>query len=427
MEIYVVKQGDTLYKIAQKYNTTVDYIAETNELDKDLPLVVGQTIVIVNDRPSTYTVQANDTLYKIALKFGVPLTELSKANPNITNPLNLQVGTIINIPNQNENKREIEVNGYCFVNISDEVLDKTLPYLTYLSIFSYEILADGNIVNIAGDTRIIDKARASNVAPMMVITNIENNATFSSELAHQLLTNELAQANLIRNVVAKMQEKNYYGVDVDFEYLYPEDRELYNQFLSRLSIAIQPLGFILTTAVAPKISSNQEGLLYEAHDYAFHGKVSDHVIIMTYEWGYTYGPPMAVAPANQVSRVLDYAVTQIPSTKILMGMPNYGYDWNIPFVEGTAASTISNVGAVNLARRVGSFIQFDNLQKAPYFNYYTPNQEHQVWFDDARSTYARLKFVSDYNLGGVSYWTINQFFPQNWLVLKSMYNVKKVV
>ena len=233
MEIYVVKQGDTLYKIAQKYNTTVDYIAETNELDKDLPLVVGQTIVIVNDRPSTYTVQANDTLYKIALKFGVPLTELSKANPNITNPLNLQVGTIINIPNQNENKREIEVNGYCFVNISDEVLDKTLPYLTYLSIFSYEILADGNIVNIAGDTRLIDKARTSNVAPMMVITNIENNATFSSELAHQLLTNELAQANLIRNVVAKMQEKNYYGVDVDFEYLYPEDRELYNQFLSR--------------------------------------------------------------------------------------------------------------------------------------------------------------------------------------------------
>ena len=61
-----------------------------------------------------------------------------------------------------------------------EVLDKTLQYLTYLSIFSYEILADGNIVNIAGDTRLIDKARTNNVAPMMVITNIENNATFSS-------------------------------------------------------------------------------------------------------------------------------------------------------------------------------------------------------------------------------------------------------
>ncbi len=426
MEIYVVKQGDTLYKIAQRYNTTVDYIASTNELDINKPLVVGQTIVIVNDGNNTYTVKAGDTLFKIAIKYGIPLQQLTMANPDITNPLNLKVGTIINIP-VNSNKKTIDVNGYCFVNIADDVLEKTLPNLTYLSIFSYEVLPNGDIVNISGDTRLIEKARAKNVAPMMVITNIENNETFSSELAHQILSSEEAQNNLIGNVITKMQEKNYYGVDVDFEYLYPDDRQLYNQFLEKLSSAIRPLGFILTTAVAPKTSDNQKGLLYEAHDYAFHGKVSDHVIIMTYEWGYTYGEPMAVAPANQVKRVLDYAVSVIPSEKILMGMPNYGYDWNIPYVEGTAARSISNVGAVDLARRVGAFIKFDQLQKAPYFNYYTPNQQHVVWFEDANSTYARLRFVQDYNLGGVSYWTINQFFPQNWLVLNGMYNVNKVI
>ena len=80
-----------------------------------------------------------------------------------------------------------------------------------------------------------------------------------------------------------------------------------------------------------------------------------------------------------------------------------------------------------MAREVGSFINFDNVQKAPYFNYWQGSQEHVVWFDDARSTYERLKFVEEYDLGGVSYWTINQFFPQNWLVLNAMYNVKKVI
>lgn len=429
MEIYVVKQGDTIYKIAQMFNVSAEKIIADNELTNPNNLVVGQTIVILTNgaNGTTHTVVSGDTLFSIAKQYGVSLSSLMQANPQITNPLNLQIGSIVIVPNGNQNKREIEVNGYCFPNISDSVLNKTLPSLTYLSIFSYEVLPGGNLVNISNDTRLIEKARSQNVAPMLVITNIEQNASFSSELAHEILNNPVTQANLINNVISKMQEKNYYGVDVDFEYLFPEDREAYNQFLLELKTAITPLGYILTTAVAPKTSKNQEGLLYEAHDYAFHGKVSDHVIIMTYEWGYTYGPPMAVAPANQVKRVLDYAVTEIPSRKILMGMPNYGYDWNIPYVEGTAASSISNVGAVDLAREVGSFINFDNVQKAPYFNYWQGSQEHVVWFDDARSTYERLKFVEEYDLGGVSYWTINQFFPQNWLVLNAMYNVKKVI
>lgn len=429
MEIYVVKQGDTIYKIAQMFNVSAEKIIADNELTNPNNLVVGQTIVILTNgaNGTTHTVVSGDTLFSIAKQYGVSLSSLMQANPQITNPLNLQIGSIVTVPNVNQNKREIEVNGYCFPNISDSVLNKTLPSLTYLSIFSYEVLPDGNLVNISNDTRLIEKARSHNVAPMLVITNIEQNASFSSELAHEILNNPVAQANLINNVISKMQEKNYYGVDVDFEYLFPEDREAYNQFLLELKTAITPLGYILTTAVAPKTSKNQEGLLYEAHDYAFHGKVSDHVIIMTYEWGYTYGPPMAVAPADQVKRVLDYAVTEIPSRKILMGMPNYGYDWNIPYVEGTAASSISNVGAVDLAREVGSFINFDNVQKAPYFNYWQGSQEHVVWFDDARSTYERLKFVEEYDLGGVSYWTINQFFPQNWLVLNAMYNIKKVI
>ena len=424
MEIYVVKQGDTLYQIANRYGVSVDKIIMDNELTDAENLVVGQTIVILNNQ-TTHTVVSGDTLFKISQMYNVNLQDLVRANPQITNPFNLKIGSIVNIPQVA--KREIEVNGYCFVNIDDDVLEKTLPSLTYLSIFSYEVLPDGNLVNIRNDGRLIEKARDSRVAPMMVITNIENNSTFSSELAHQILTNSVAQANLIRNVVATMEQKNYYGVDIDFEYLYPEDRVAYNNFLAAMAAAVRPLGFILTTAVAPKYSRNQQGILYEAHDYQAHGSIVDHVIIMTYEWGYTYSPPMAVAPAGEVRKVLEYAVTEIPSQKIFMGMPNYGYDWNIPFVEGTAATTISNTGAVDLARRVGSFIQYNEVQQSPYFNYWTNNQQHEVWFDDARSVEARLKFVNDFNLGGVSYWTINRYFPQNWLVLNAMFNVKKLI
>lgn len=128
-----------------------------------------------------------------------------------------------------------------------------------------------------------------------------------------------------------------------------------------------------------------------------------------------------------MEKVLDYAVTAIPSEKILMGMPNYGYDWTLPFVEGSAARSINNVGAVSQARTVGANILYDTTSQAPYYNYYgSDGKKHDVWFDDARSIEARLRLVDKYNLGGVSYWTINRFFPQNWFVLTSMYDVRKL-
>lgn len=121
-------------------------------------------------------------------------------------------------------------------------------------------------------------------------------------------------------------------------------------------------------------------------------------------------------------------MTEIPSEKILLGIPNYGYDWTLPFVQGSAARTISHTAAVNLALREGAEIKFDEEAQSPYFNYYdNQGREHVVWFEDARSIEAKLALVDKYNLGGVSYWTVNSYFPQNWLVLESMYNVNKVI
>ena len=88
---------------------------------------------------------------------------------------------------------------------------------------------------------------------------------------------------------------------------------------------------------------------------------------MTYEWGYRYGSPMAVAPINQVERVLNYALTVIPSEKILMGIPNYGYDWTLPYQEGTAANSISNTQALELAIQKGRICTLSGLKMPEVF------------------------------------------------------------
>lgn len=426
LRIHVVRRGESIFTIARRYNVSPEKIISDNELVNPTRLVVGQTLVIL-EGTRTHVVAPGQSIYSIAAVYRLSVNEILEANPQITDPSQLAVGQRITIPPRTINFGEIEVNGYAFPNIKPEVLRKTLPNLSYLSIFSYQARADGSLKTI-NDEPLIRAARAAGVAPLMVITNLGETGGFNSDIGHALLTNRTAQDNLINNVIRTLRQKNYYGLDIDFEYIYPYDRESYNNFLRRVVNTLRPLGYTVTTALAPKTSAGQVGKLYEAHDYPVHGALVDHVILMTYEWGFTYSAPMAVSPVPGIRRVLNYAVTAIPRDKIFMGMSNYGYDWTLPYQPGTAARTVTNTGAVELAGRRGAVIQYDEVSQAPYFYYYDGNRkQHVVWFEDARSILAKLALANEFRLAGVSYWTIMNYFPQNWLVLSNVYKIRKVL
>lgn len=137
---------------------------------------------------------------------------------------------------------------------------------------------------------------------------------------------------------------------------------------------------------------------------------------------------MAVAPLPSVRRVLEYALTEIPREKIFLGIPNYGYDWALPYVSGTTrAVSLGNVSAVRLAAETGSEILFDEYAQSPYF-YYTDlsGREHAVWFEDVRSIRGKLELVSANGLAGCGYWNIMRPFPQNYLLLNGTFAIEKV-
>lgn len=423
MLIYTVKPGDTLAGISRRYGLSPLRIAADNGLSDMSRLVPGQNLLI-NVDSVRYILDEGQTLFSISQEYGVPLDELIKANPGL-NPLNLRPGDTVMIPvARREKRRPILVNGYAYPSINTNSLNCVLPFLTFLSPFSYKLTPTAELVS-PDDSDLIFRAQRSAVMPIMVVTNIFDKG-FSTEVLSVILASEELQERLIGNILSELTGKNYYGVNMDIEYIAPDDRERYNAFLERLTERLHNEGFIVMSALAPKISADQPGVLYEAHDYAEQGRIVDYVIIMTYEWGYTYGPPLAVSPINEVRRVLDYAVTEIPPEKILMGMPNYGYDWTLPFMRGTPAQSVSLTQAVDLALRYGVEIQFDEQAQTPYF-YYTDNgTQHVVWFDDPRSIDAKLQLIDDYRLAGASWWTVNRCYVPNWLVLQNMYETVKL-
>ncbi|WP_274364382.1 LysM peptidoglycan-binding domain-containing protein [Paenibacillus thermotolerans] len=419
---YVVQPGDNLGTIARRNGTTVQALVEANQITDPSLIFVGDMLTIPY---RLHTVQRGETLWQIARRYGSTVEAIVREN-SIANPSSIFPGQTLRIPSPA--RPVLEVNAYN--TRTDEAGRQEVLYwgrhFTYLSMFEYSVRPDGTISTM-NEAPVLEAAATNHVLPLLVLTNFAG-GKFDSQLAATILRNPDLQNTLITNVLATIRSKNYGGLNIDFEYVYPEDRENYNAFLRRVVERLRPEGLLVSTAVAPKIRADQPGLLYEAHDYAAHGEIVDFVVLMTYEWGWAGGRPWAIAPINEVRRVLDYAVTAIPRNKIMMGVPLYGRDWKIPWVQGTFARTVSPQEAVGLAVRYGVPIQYHETYQSPFFRYTDETgQQHEVWFEDARSAQAKFDTAKAYGLRGVSYWVLGSPFPQNWHVQQSNIIPRKLI
>lgn len=437
MLIHTVTPGETLASIAAAYNLTASYLERINELTNPETLVAGQDLVIAYT-DIIHTVVQDDRLPALAERYGVSLLQILRNNPSIaartpeTNgniPLFPGETIIIRYSDQTASVRNpISVIGYAYPNIDREILRQTLPFLTYLSIFTYGFTFDGELITV-DDSELIAIARSYGTAPILLFSTLGPDGQFNNNLSSALFASPELQERIISALIRTMQEKGYYGLDIDFEFVLPEEREAYIAFVTLLTERCNAAGFEVLVALAPKTSATQRGLLYESHDYGGLAAAANSVLLMTYEWGYTYGPPLAVAPIPNVRRVLDYAITEIPPEIIFMGIPNYGYDWPLPYERGvTRAQSLGNVAAIELAVQYGATISFDTTAQAPFF-YYTAEDgtAHVVWFENARSIEAKLNLITEYGFLGAGYWNVMRWFPQNWLVVNLQFEIRTLL
>lgn len=384
-----------------------------------------------------YVVKAGDTVNEIAALFGRDAEVLIYDNQLIY-PYELAVGQALFISDGTRNpSKTISVSGYAYPFINAWVLEQTLPFLSELPVFSYGFTYDGNLIPpLWDDEWMIEMALSFGTQPIITMTPFGPDGQFNNRLISSVINNAEYTEHLIENMLILMRKKGYTGVDIDFEYILAGDRDAFTAFVQKVADSMRANGYHTSVALAPKTSADQRGLLYEGKDYRAIGEAADHVLLMTYEWGYTYGPPMAVAPINQVRRVVEYAVTEILPEKIDLGIPNYGYDWKLPFERGvTKAVTIGNVEAVRIAVDNDAEIFFDEAAQSPYFRYFSTETdmfssrenvtEHEVWFEDVRSLQAKFDLIKEFDLRGCGYWQIMQWFRANWLLLYDNFYVRK--
>ncbi len=378
MEIYIVKQGDTVDNIASEVGIDSSVIIYDNQLSYPYPLAVGQALLISEGEASR--------------------------------------------------SRMVHSNGYAYPFINEDTLKETLPFLSELSVFSYGFTMQGELLPPQTEDRwLIEAAWANDTLPVLTLTPLGRDGNFNNNLITSVVQNISYRTRLIDEVIQVLKEKGYRGLDIDFEYIRAADRDAFSEFVRVCAEAVRAEGFQISIALAPKVSADQKGILYEGKDYRALGKAVDHALLMTYEWGYMYGPPMAIAPINEVRRVVEYALTEIPAEKLDLGIPNYGYDWILPFEQGMSkAKNISNLQAVQTAAAYDVPIRFDETTQSPYFTYITKEGvQHEVWFEDARSYQAKFNLIEEFGLRGAGFWQIMRLFRANWLLLDDRFYIAK--
>lgn len=244
MEIYIVHPGDTVDTIAASHGISAQSVIYNNQIPYPYPLAVGQALLLSTENPPDSETAGN---------------------------------------------YEVITGGYAYPFISRWVLEQTLPWLSELFVFSYGFTTEGELIPPAlDDTFMISAAKSSGTSPVLTLTPFGPSGQFSNYLISQVVNNETAKQNLIANLRAQITERGFEGVDIDFEYILPEDKIPFVNFVRDVRTAVNELGYPVSVALAPKTSDNQTGLLYEGKDYGLLGEAADSVLLMTYEWGYTY-------------------------------------------------------------------------------------------------------------------------------------------
>lgn len=430
-----VRPGDTLWVLSQLYGVAIQAIAEANRLADPNRIEVGQILVIPGWEAQVYTVQPGDTVWLISRRFGVSQDLIIRANA-LTPPYIIYVGQRLVIPRRTEERRvRRRTLAYFFpttVTVARTALDAIAPFATYLALFSANVDAQGAIRPPANAADIAQAAKERGISPQLSLSNInpENPEAFDPDFARNVMATPEAREAYVTQAVDLATRLGFDGINLDFENMYPEDRELYNSLAAVLKDRAAHAGLVLSLAVAPKFSDLPTARWVGTFDYRRLGEIADFIYIMTYEWSWVGGPPGPIAPIQNVRRALEYAVSQIPREKVFQGINLYGYRWELPDTPENLATSVTLEQPIELAWRYGAEIVFDETSKSPTMTYTDElGRTYVIWFEDVESIWEKLKVNIDLNLGGFGYWSFRNI-PYGstavWNLIGELFVIEKV-
>lgn len=367
MDIHIVQPGDTIHSIANRYGVSVDKLIRDNDLKDPEQLLLGQSIIISYPE-RIYVIQEGDNLEAIANKNNITVTELLRNNPYLVDREFIYPGEELVI--SHNRTQSITTHGYANAFIDNTILRKTLPYLTYLTVFNYRTSQNGEVIATADDTSILKLSIDYGVIPLMLMSTLSVSGEVDLNLTYEILVNLEVQNRLFDNILNIVRKKGYYGVNISAQFITSENQDLFYRYTKNLSNRLRQEGFITIITINPRLERVEDEVVFENIDYSNIGIVVDLVSILQYKWGTNYEPPSPVISVFNINEFLSYAIPQLEREKIYVSIPTMGYDWELPYVpDFSRASALTLESVKSLSRTYGAVINFDEISQTPYFQY----------------------------------------------------------
>ncbi len=316
------------------------------------------------------------------------------------------------------------VHGYHPYWIADSAADHyRWDLLSHLAYFSYEVdPATGEAATVRGwrTSTVIDRAKAAGVKVLLTVTN------FGAANNRTLLASAQTRGVLIARLVALLQEREAHGVNVDFEGLSGDQREYLVTFFSELRAGLDAAipGAIITVA-SPAVDWNA------AWDLAALSSSIDLFFVMCYDYSWSgsseAGP---VAPIRgmsyNVERTLRWYLDEgVPPSRLVMGVPYYGFDWPVVSEVPRAAATdraISRTYSAVAAMLATRQRQWSETYLNPWIAYMVANWR-QIWYDDAESLEYKYQLAKDLGIAGIGMWALgyDADLPELWDLIARLF------
>jgi spore germination protein YaaH len=222
---------------------------------------------------------------------------------------------------------------------------------------------------------------------------------------------------VIKQLVDLAQSGGFEGINIDFESIaYGEDIEAaraeFTAFINQLAAALHAEGKKLIISVPGKTADTIEDTWSYPFDLAALGQDADYLQLMTYDQHGPWGEPGPVSGADWVEEVVVYTSSIVDPSKLLIGLPAYGYDWDLsapnPDGESFAAGSFSWTDVPALLDKPGALAAWDAASQSPSVTYMEEGHKHVAWYEDEKSLQAKVALVERYGLAGMSVWSLGQ-------------------
>ncbi|HVA25455.1 MAG TPA: glycosyl hydrolase family 18 protein [Chloroflexota bacterium] len=261
----------------------------------------------------------------------------------------------------------------------------------------FHLDANGNVYG-SDSPEVTQFAKAHGIKIMPIVANGE----FDPDAAHAVLSDGGIQTNALNGLTWLVNNFGYDGINIDFENLYNSDRDGFSAFMTNVYARVhRENGKIVTLALASKTKETYDGFA-GPFDYAGLAPNLDLAVLMTYDDHYAGGEAGPVAPLDWVDQVVTYATKFIPPSKLLLGLPFYGYNWNVS--TGGWASAVGYNDIVRTVFNHGPGIQMDQASGTPVYTYDGGNGVHQIWFENSTSLGYKLALAAKHGLAGWGAW-----------------------